>query len=103
VGESRAKKLILLGRRIDTATALSWGLIQRVVDLAKSCGRRIRMGRAHAGRPLARGAMEAIDAASEILQGLAEQRAYERLIPTDDRLEGLRAFSEKRPPIYRGE
>lgn len=36
--------------------------------------------------------------------GLAmEEALYAQLLPTKDRLEGLRAFAEKRPPVYTGE
>jgi methylglutaconyl-CoA hydratase len=39
----------------------------------------------------------------DLASGLAfEEACYARVIPTEDRLEGLRAFAEKRPPVYRG-
>ncbi len=57
--------------------------------------------------PLAvRQAKVALDAAADtpIASGLEiEQKAYEPLLHTRDRQEGLQAFAEKRPPVYRGE
>ena len=56
--------------------------------------------------PLAiRQAKKAIDAGFDLpmeaaLQG--EIRAYEAIIPTEDRLEALVAFREKRPPVWKG-
>ena len=39
----------------------------------------------------------------ELHAGLAiEASAYEACIPTEDRLEGLKAFKEKRQPVYKG-
>lgn len=41
---------------------------------------------------------------ADMATGLAfEQACYAQVIPTRDRLEGLQAFKEKRPPVYRGE
>jgi methylglutaconyl-CoA hydratase len=57
--------------------------------------------------PLAvRGAKYAVDAGlrCDVATGLEiEAAAYALLLPTEDRLEGLRAFAEKRKPQYRGE
>lgn len=51
-------------------------------------------------------AKAAVDGGAEV--GLAsglllEEACYARLLPTRDRLEGLRAFAEKRAPQYTGE
>jgi enoyl-CoA hydratase/carnithine racemase len=108
VGAARAKELILAGRRIDAAEALSIGLANRVVprpallDAACELARQIA-----ANAPLAvRQAKHAIDVGldSELAAGLeTEQQAYEPLLGTRDRLEGLQAFAEKRPPRFTGE
>jgi enoyl-CoA hydratase/carnithine racemase len=50
-------------------------------------------------------AKAAIDSSvgTDLDAGLAIERAkYETILNTEDRLEGLRAFAEKRPPVYRG-
>lgn len=39
----------------------------------------------------------------EIGSGLLEEECYEEILVTDDRLEGLNVFSEKRKPLYKGE
>ena len=108
VGAARAKELILAGRRIDAAEALSIGLANRVVprpgllEAALDLARQIA-----ANAPLAvRQAKHAIEVGldSPLAAGLeAEQQAYEPLLGTRDRLEGLQAFAEKRPPRYTGE
>ena len=108
VGAARAKELIFAGRRIDAAQALDIGLANRVVpaarlqDAARELAREIA-----ANAPLAvRQAKHAIEVGldSALAAGLeVEQKAYEPLLGTRDRLEGLQAFAEKRPPRYTGE
>ena len=59
------------------------------------------------GGPVAlRMAKAAISLGSEVDLGSGlrlEEACYAQLIPTRDRLEGLKAFAEKRPPVYTGE
>jgi enoyl-CoA hydratase/carnithine racemase len=108
VGEGRAKEMILLGRRVEAAEALAIGLVNRiaaegtdVVDDALGWLEPVL-----SGAPLAQAAaLRAIDAAfgGPLDGGLEVERlAYEQLLPTADRQEGLRAFSEKRKPVFRG-
>jgi enoyl-CoA hydratase/carnithine racemase len=107
IGVGRAKEMILTGRRVAAAEALEMGLVNRV------CARESLMDEALAmagliceGGPIAiRQAKFAIDYGlrTDLHTGLAiESNAYWATIPTEDRLEGLAAFREKRKPVYRG-
>jgi enoyl-CoA hydratase/carnithine racemase len=106
-GLAVAKELILTGRRIDASTALTLGLVSRVVaksDLraavASLCSELAAAG------PLALAAAKrAIDSGfgKPMHEALAIERAcYEGVLVSQDRNEGLRAFAEKRPPRYQG-
>jgi methylglutaconyl-CoA hydratase len=108
LGEARAKELVLLGRRLDAATALSWGLINAVSPEGEDV---VAFARAFA-RPIAEGApiaqaaaLSALDASFDLplVEGLrVELECYERTLVSDDRKEALLAFAEKRPPRFRG-
>ena len=107
IGEARAKEMILLGHRIDAIQALHWGLVNRVTKEGTEVVQDALEWLAPVldGAPIAHtAALEAIDASQLPLEaGLeAEARAYERVLCSEDRLEGLRAFAEKRTPRYRG-
>ena len=106
-GIAVAKELILTGRRIDAATALKLGLVSQVV--AKQDLRAAALSLCSeltAAGPLALAAAKrAVDAGfgKPIREALAVERAcYERVLVSQDRNEGLRAFAEKRPPRYQG-
>jgi enoyl-CoA hydratase/carnithine racemase len=107
VGEARAKELILLGRRISAARALEIGLVHQVVP-------RDQLGAAVDGlvaelagcAPMSvREAKQAIELASTtpLADGLDREREhYDITLYSDDRDEGLAAFAQGRPPVYRG-
>jgi enoyl-CoA hydratase/carnithine racemase len=108
VGVSRALELVLLGKRLSAPEALAVGLVNRVApagaDLVDDTLAWLEP--VLAGAPLAmRAALAAVRAAGELPldAGLdAERRAYELCLASDDRREALRAFAEKRPPVFRG-
>jgi len=107
VGERRAKELILSGLPFTAAEAEAWGLVNRVVASADLLETTIEMARRIAGNgPLAvRQAKQAISRGAQmsLWDGLAfEIEAYNRLVSTEDRREGVLAFNERRKPIFRG-
>ncbi len=107
IGKARAKDLILSARRIDAEEALAMGLVNRIAPAGELlAAARELADRIAANGPVAvRAAKEAIDRGCELPldEGLeVEARCYERTLPTQDRLEALAAFAEKRKPRYSG-
>jgi enoyl-CoA hydratase len=107
IGERRAKELILSGLPFTAREAEAWGLVNRVVEPAELLETTLRMARRIAANgPLAvRQAKQAIHRGLQmsVWDGLTfEIEAYNRLVPTDDRREGVLAFNERRQPMFRG-
>ncbi|ADO72064.1 enoyl-CoA hydratase-related protein [Stigmatella aurantiaca] len=107
VGPGRAKDLILTGRRINAAEAFSIGLVNRLAPEGHLVETSFSLAEAIvANAPIAVStAKHAIDEGTglELDDALAlELRKYEDILQTEDRLEGLRSFAEKRPPVYKG-
>jgi 2-(1,2-epoxy-1,2-dihydrophenyl)acetyl-CoA isomerase len=107
IGRVRAMEMMLLGNKLPAATALEWGLINRVVpdddvdaaalDLAKqlACG-------PSALSIIKRLAWSALDASFET--ALSNERVAQRDAGrTDDFAEGVAAFRNKRPAVFKGQ
>ena len=107
VGERRAKEIILTGRPFSAEDARDWGLINRLVERATLMDEVLAAASAISqNAPLAvRQAKKAMHAGlqMDLKSGLLfEIEAYNRLVPTADRHEGIRAFNEKRKPRFTG-
>ncbi len=107
VGRSRAKDLILTGRKLDAIEAERIGLVNRIAPAGKlrETALEIAAQIASNGPVAVRAAKAAIDEGADfpLEKGLEiEARCYERVLPTQDRLEALAAFAEKRKPNYIG-
>ncbi|XP_059580863.1 methylglutaconyl-CoA hydratase, mitochondrial isoform X2 [Alligator mississippiensis] len=112
IGASLAKELIFSARVVDGEEAKSIGLISHVVQQNEAGDAAYRRALALAREFLPQGPLAmrvaklAINQGMEVdlVTGLAiEEACYAQTIPTKDRIEGLLAFKEKRPPRYKGE
>jgi enoyl-CoA hydratase/carnithine racemase len=107
IGKSRAKDLILTGRRVESAEAERIGLLNLVAgeEGLRAAALSIAEKIASNGPVAVRAAKSAVDGGSEMTMeaGLEHEAAcYRRILDTEDRLEALAAFSEKRKPEFKG-
>ncbi|TFZ04405.1 enoyl-CoA hydratase/isomerase family protein [Ramlibacter rhizophilus] len=107
VGERRAKELILRAQAFDAEQALGWGLVNHLSEP----GRVLQDALAAAREIAANGPLAVRQAKKSIHFGLQgdlrtgcrfEIEAYNRLVSSEDRHEGVRAFNEKRTPQFKG-
>jgi enoyl-CoA hydratase/carnithine racemase len=107
MGKQRAMEMVLTGRRIEAKEALQLGFVNMVTPKRKWLEEAIALAQVVARRPpiAVKLAKQAVLAADEMTlsAGLAtERRLYELTMATEDRVEGMQAFIEKRRPSFRG-
>ena len=107
VGERRAKELVMTGRPFTADDALAWGVINKVCEPDKLLEEALAAAQAIADNaPLSvKQAKKSIHYGLQVdlLTGYRfEIEAYNRLVDTEDRREGVRAFNEKRKPQFQG-
>ncbi|MDQ1147165.1 enoyl-CoA hydratase [Bacillus sp. SORGH_AS 510] len=107
IGQARALELILTAKRMTADEAMNVGLLTRVVernDLLDECF-------SFSSLLLANGPVALQQAKYAIKNGMntdlhtglqIERKAYEVTLPTEDRVEALQAFAEKRKPVFKG-
>jgi len=107
VGERRAKELLLTGRPWSADEALRWGMVNRLCEPAQLVPEAVATAKI-----IAENAPISIRQAKRSMHhGLSlsladgmlfEIEAYNRMVPTEDRREGVTAFNEKRKPRFKG-
>ncbi len=107
VGPSRTKDMLMTTRNVDTAEALSWGLINRVAPRGGALAVAIALAQEIAkNAPLAVGLAKYVidqgEGADRYTQMAIERLAQSQLISSEDLGEALGAFLEKRPPEFKG-
>ncbi|MEW4285427.1 enoyl-CoA hydratase-related protein [Priestia koreensis] len=107
IGESKALEFILTAKRVTAVEGDQYGLFTRVVPAGQLEG----TIQEFVGSILRNGPVALQQAKFAVKEGMKvdlqtglhiERKAYELTIPTEDRLEALQAFSEKRPPVFKG-
>lgn len=108
IGEAKALELIFTARKLTSEEALGYGIVSRVVPADELMDVALKL----AQEMLGNGPLALQQAKFAVKQGMnvdlatglkLEQKAYEVLIPTEDRIEALNAFGEKRKANFKGE
>src|SRR5580692_6591118 len=107
VGERRAKEIILTGKPFTAVEAQAWGMVSKVLPAARLIAEALATA-----ETIARNAPISVRQAKlaigrgvnmSLWDGLVvETEAYYRMVPTEDRREGIAAFNEKRPAKFQG-
>jgi 2-(1,2-epoxy-1,2-dihydrophenyl)acetyl-CoA isomerase len=100
---TRARELALLAEPLPAAKALDWGLINRMVEddqlMPEALAVAARLAQGPASLALTRKLFWGDDYEAQLKR---EQAAQQRAAETEDFLEGLAAFQQKRPPRFTG-
>jgi enoyl-CoA hydratase/carnithine racemase len=107
VGERRAKEIILSGRPFSARDAYDWGMVNllcapgKLMDEVLETARRIADNAPISVRQAKHSIHYGLQ--MDLASGMMlEIEAYNRMVPTEDRREGINSFNEKRKPVFKG-
>jgi enoyl-CoA hydratase len=107
VGARRAKEILLTGKPITAQQALEWGMVNRICKAdtlmteALETAATIAANAPISTRQIKQSVNYGLN--MDLASGMMfEIEAYNRMVPTEDRREGIRAFNEKRKPNFQG-
>jgi enoyl-CoA hydratase len=107
VGARRAKEILLTGRPFGVEQAAEWGMVNRIckpdtlLTEALETAAVIAANAPISTRQIKQSVNMGLN--TDLQTGMMfEIEAYNRMVPTDDRREGIAAFNEKRKPVYKG-
>ena len=107
IGARRAKEVLLTGRPFSVQQAFEWGMVNRICKAETLLAEALETASVIAANaPIStRQIKQSVDvgANTDLRSAMMfEIEAYNRLVPTEDRREGIAAFNEKRKPVYNG-
>ncbi len=107
VGKYRALRLLLTGEHVRAADAYAMGLVSEITADGQALTRALELAEVIAGMPplAVRAIKEVVQAGGDAPLDTAlmlERKAFQVLFDSEDQKEGMRAFLEKRPPVFRG-
>ena len=107
IGERRAKEILLTGKPVNAERALEWGIVNELCEPGQVLARAMETARTIAANaPLSvRQIKKSVRYGGQMELRTAfrfEIEAYNHLIGTEDRLEGVAAFNEKRKANFKG-
>jgi enoyl-CoA hydratase len=107
VGARRAKEILLTGKPISAQQAFDWGMVNRLCKAdtlmteALETAATIAANAPISTRQIKQSVNYGLN--MDLASGMMfEIEAYNRMVPTEDRREGIRAFNEKRKPQFQG-
>ena len=107
VGARRAKEILLTGKPISAQQAFEWGMVNRICKAdtlmteALETAATIAANAPISTRQIKQSVNYGLN--MDLASGMMfEIEAYNRMVPTEDRREGIRAFNEKRKPNFQG-